>query len=508
MAEVQPRNNPWGNLSMPQTQAPQTLAPQTPGPLRPSPAAPAPVITDKSTVSAAQGQALPSITLDTTPPAWSSGTRAQIRHGFQQGLKQYGITPGELNQLLQRFGISSMAVTEQNIQDPAYNDEVRHIQQELSKRLNHPDLRALGQGHTVPVDGQFSKSTVQALAALRDSLRGDPIELKVTPIRQQTGTGCYRTSEAMMYNVIHGKDGTDEAYTEFDTRQRIKEQDLGKNDVVVTRSENASGRITVNHDKAMLMLDTLDEELEAGRPAIAGVSYRKQDGVEYNEGVTDHFVLISGRGSDKAGTYYTFQDPAQGHTGKLYLDPMTGRLSGKGDMTGIYDVTLVQKAEAVDPATTERYRQMGKVLFSQGQSNAEIQSMQIMLSAMGKDTKGTTGAYGNGTAAAVRAFQSEHGLPAQGASVDNHTLKAIKEAFAAFQQSQPDKVMFRKGQSSPLLVPLQKQLTKAGFATGGTTGAFGPGTEKAIRAFQTAHQLPSTGMLDNRTWLAILASGK
>ncbi|HEY9839019.1 MAG TPA: peptidoglycan-binding protein [Candidatus Obscuribacterales bacterium] len=506
MAEV-PRSNPFAPLTSWPQPVPQagttSVAPVHPQAVRvpePLPFSPP----DRASVSTAQGHALPTVSLDTTPPEWSAGTKAQIRRSFQQGLQQYGITPQEITQLLRRYGISSLEINEANIQNPAYADEIKRIQLELGKRLNHPDLRAFGQGHAVGNDSQFGKGSVQAVAALRDALRGDPIELTVTPIRQQTRTGCYRTAETMLYNVLHGKNGTDEAYTEFDTRDRIKEQDLDKQEANATAGEDGNGRVSVRHDQAMMLLDSLDEELEAGRPVIAGVSYRKQDGVEYNEGITDHFVLISGRGYDQAGTFYTFQDPAGGRTHKLHLDPISGRLSGKGDMTGVYDVTLIHKAKVTDATTVAHYKQLGKVMFSQGQNSKAIQEMQLMLTAMGYDTKGTTGGYGNGTSTAVRNFQATHQLPQTGSSVDNHTLSAIQTGFREFQQNNPDKVMFKRGQSSTLIAPLQKILTKAGFSTNGTNGIFGPGTEKAIRAYQQAHHLPETGSLDNRTWLSIL----
>lgn len=479
------------------------------------PATPAPVQVaqteapaDSAGVRTPQGRALPTLTLDDTPPAWSASTKAQIRRGFQQGLQQNGITPQELNQVLRQFGISSMEVNEANIQDPALSDEVKRIQTEIGKRLNHPELRALGQAHTVGNDGQFGKNTVQALAALRDSMRGQPIDLNITPIKQQTGTGCYRTAEAMMFNAIHRKDGKPDAYTEFDTRERIKDQDMTKSDIVATKSENAAGRVTVNRDRAMLALDTIDEELEAGRPAIAGVSYRKQDGVEYNEGVTDHFVLITGRGQDEAGTFYTFNDPAQGGQKKLRLDPMTGRLSGKGDMVGTYDVTLVQKATATDTATVEAYARMGKVMYSQGQSSSAIAGMQTMLTQLGYDTKGATGAYGNGTANAVKAFQQAQDLPAKGSQVDTNTLSRIETRFREHQAAHPNVEIFRKGQSSAMLKPVQVVLTRLGYSTNGTTGSFGNGTERAIKAFQLAQGLPDTGKLDNQTWLKILEASK
>lgn len=483
------------------------VRPQAPSLTAQTPAPGTPAIQDQSRIRSSQGQATASISLHGPEPNWSAADKAQIRRGFQQGLQQYGITAQEITQLLKRFGISDLEITEASIQDPANAAEIDRIQQELDQRLNHPSLRQLGQGNPVAHDGQFGKGSVKAMAALRDSVRGEPIELKVTPIRQQTGTGCYRTAEAMMYNVIHGKDGTDEAYGEFDTRDRIADQDRNIAETNVTRSENATGRVSVNRDQSMLMLDTLDEELEAGRPVIAGVSYRKQDGNEYNEGITDHFVLITGRGADEAGSYYTFQDPAQGKTHQLRLDPSTGRLSGKGDMLGTYDVTLIHKAANTDSATLERYKNTGKLMYTQGQTSRGIQDLQIMLSAMGYDTKGTTGGYGNGTASAVRNFQQAHNLPLRGGQVDTRTLRQIQQTFREHQQANPAQVIFQKGQNTPQIAELQKILTRLGYSTNGTNGSFGNGTEAALTRFQQEKGLPVSGKIDNQTWLKILELG-
>lgn len=462
---------------------------------------------DKAQLTA-QGSALPTIQLDPEPPTWTAHQKAAILSSFQAGLKANDITPEELTQTLHKFGISQLEVTAENIQNPAYADEFDRIQQELDKRLNADELRALGQGNHVGHDGQFGKNSVAAVAALRDSDRGAPVELKVTPIKQQTRTGCYRTAEAMLWNVVHQKDGTDEAYTEFDTRGRIRDQDMEMEQVYAARSENGSGRVSVDPKRAGQLLDTLDQELAAGRPVIAGVSYRKQDGREYNEGVTDHFVLVSGRGQDQAGTYYTFQDPAGGGTHKLRLDPVSGRLSGKGDMRGIYDVTLIQHATSVDPATVERYHKMGKVLYSQGETSQELARLQTQLTRMGYDTHGVRGGYGNGTATAVRKFQQEHQLPVTGSSIDNHTRDAIGLAYQDYQRSHPTEVAFQKGQSSGQLSPLQKILTDHGYDTKGTKGSFGPGTEAAVKAFQAASGLTPSGKIDNQTWLKILELGQ
>ncbi|PIW16909.1 hypothetical protein COW36_10965 [bacterium (Candidatus Blackallbacteria) CG17_big_fil_post_rev_8_21_14_2_50_48_46] len=501
MPSVQQVQQP--GLPLPVSPGNQTTRPVTSAPVQTQTAVTRPV-SDKTQLGSQKGSALAALSFSEPVPAWSQKQKDAILVGFRAGLHLAGITPQEMTDLLRKNGISQLEINEQTIQDPTNAAEIEKIQKALDARLNHPDLRALGQANKVSADGQFGKSSVMAMAALKASDRGQDVELSVSPIRQQTRTGCYRTSEAMLFNALHGKDGTPDAYTEFDARDRIRDGDMGKNEFYVASKENAQGRVTVSKNQATKMLDQLDAELNAGRPAIVGVSYRKQDGNEYNEGVTDHFVLISGRGKDQAGTFYTFQDPAGGGTHKFRLDPATGRLSGKGDMVGTYDVTLMQTAETTDPATLERYQKTGKVLYSQGQSRAALATIQKQLTAMGFDTKGTSGAYGNGTAAAVRAFQEAHQLPVHGGSIDTHMLEALNTAFAEHQKTHPQQVMFQRGESSADLIPLQKALTKLGFNTQGVKGSFGPATESAVKAFQTKYQIEPTGKIDNQTWLRIL----
>lgn len=452
-----------------------------------------------------QGAALPTISLDTDPPAWTAGQKASIVSSFQNGLKTYDLSPAEITATLRQFGISNLEMTLENIQNPVYAEEIEHIQLALNERLNHEELRALGQGNQIGHDGQFGKNSVAAVAKLRSAIRGNPIELKVDPIKQQTSTGCYRTAEAMMYNVVHGKDGQSDAYGEFDLRSRVRDQDRTIGQVYAASKENSAGRVSVSFSRASEMLDTIDSELENGRPVIAGVSYRKQNGREYNEGITDHFVLVSGRGYDEAGTFYTFQDPAGGGTHKLRLDPGTGRLSGKGDMRGVYDVTLIQHATDIDSETIEHYQKLGKTLYSQGETSRELGWVQNQLTQMGFDTKGIQGGYGNGTANAVRQFQEAHNLPTTGSSIDNHTADAIAASFKEHQAANPTTVIFARGANNAHISALQKILTEEGFNTKGTNGSFGPGTEAAVKAFQLANGIVDSGKIDNQTMLAILA---
>jgi peptidoglycan hydrolase-like protein with peptidoglycan-binding domain len=475
--------------------------------ITPTETAPLPRVrpTDVAKVGSAQGTAQASFSLGIAEgPAWTQNQKDTIVAGFRAGLHQYGITIEQVNEVLKRNGMGDLQITEDSIQDPANAEKIKQIQTMLDKKLNNPTLKSLGQANAVGIDGQFGKGSVAAVAALRDAYRGEPVELPITPIKQETRTGCYRASEAMTYNVIHGKDGTSDAYTEFDARDRIRGGDMEKTEIYVASKENGSGRVTVNKANSQKMLNALDAELDARHPVIAGVSYRKQDGKEYNEGVTDHFITISGRGQDDVGSFYTFQDSAQGNTHKLYLDPVTGRLSGKGDMLGTYDVTLIHTAAVTDAETVERYKKMGKVLHSQGQSNSGIARIQKQLTALGYDTKGTSGGYGPGTSSAVKAFQQAHQLPLAGSSIDTHTRDAINAAYLEHQRSHPTDIMFKRGESSADLSPVQKALTKLGFNTKGTNGQFGPGTEAAVKAFQSQNGIEPSGKIDNQTFFKIM----
>ncbi|MET0401484.1 MAG: LysM domain-containing protein [Cystobacter sp.] len=122
-------------------------------------------------------------------------------------------------------------------------------------------------------------------------------------------------------------------------------------------SENRQGRLTVNPQRATEGRNYIDQQLSAGKPVVVGVSHKD---ASYNaDGLTDHFVTITGRGTDAQGrTYYTFHDPGTRHASRgqdtnpnnrFYVDERTGGLSrpgtaASGAITGRhYDVAMVRR---------------------------------------------------------------------------------------------------------------------------------------------------------------------
>ena len=60
-----------------------------------------------------------------------------------------------------------------------------------------------------------------------------------------------------------------------------------------------------------------------------------------------------------------------------------------------------------------------------------------------------------------------------------------------------------KGATGDSVVEIQEQLLALGYLTSSVDGAFGPGTEQAVKDFQNAHKLKSTGIVDEKTSAAI-----
>ena len=58
----------------------------------------------------------------------------------------------------------------------------------------------------------------------------------------------------------------------------------------------------------------------------------------------------------------------------------------------------------------------------------------------------------------------------------------------------------KKGATGDTVVEVQKQLLMLGYLTSSADGSFGPGTEQAVKDFQKAHKLKSTGIVDKETY--------
>jgi len=137
--------------------------------------------------------------------------------------------------------------------------------------------------------------------------------------------------------------------------------------------------------------------------------------------------------------------------------------------------------------------------LSAGAQGDEVRRLQLALIAANYDPGGVDGVYGAGTEAAVRRFQGDHGLTADGI--------AGPRTWEALGAGTLDAELLRKGSSGIRVRQLQEALSKAGYDPAGVDGVYGAGTESAVRRFQGDHGLDVDGVVGPRTWQAVMTSG-
>lgn len=95
--------------------------------------------------------------------------------------------------------------------------------------------------------------------------------------------------------------------------RRAPALDVPAQRIQVALAETTSGRIEADTSAALRAREYIDRCLELGRPVLVGVSTVSLAADRHNEGITEHFVTVSGRGVDDAGrAFYEFRDPGAG----------------------------------------------------------------------------------------------------------------------------------------------------------------------------------------------------
>ncbi|MFM7756424.1 MAG: peptidoglycan-binding protein [Actinomycetota bacterium] len=108
---------------------------------------------------------------------------------------------------------------------------------------------------------------------------------------------------------------------------------------------------------------------------------------------------------------------------------------------------------------------------------------------------GADGVFGPITLAAVKTFQTQKGLSPTG---------EVNETTAHLLGLGPVPALPERGQRSDLVRALQQALIDASIAVrGGADGFFGPATAAAVQAFQAGRGLPTTGVVDLPTGIAL-----
>lgn len=141
---------------------------------------------------------------------------------------------------------------------------------------------------------------------------------------------------------------------------------------------------------------------------------------------------------------------------------------------------------------------------SLGLSRAERTNVQQQLTALGYNTRGADGAWGNNTRTAIRNWQTANGFAASG-YVTRQDLALMSSQYAALPKSQAqpapapaagDEAAERAlGLSVSERREVQLRLTLLGHQTEGTMGSFNADTRRALRAWQRSQGTAETGYL-------------
>ena len=156
--------------------------------------------------------------------------------------------------------------------------------------------------------------------------------------------------------------------------------------------------------------------------------------------------------------------------------------------------------------------------LKKGASGASVSEMQQLLKNAGFDPGAIDGKFGPNTEKALKAFQKAMGLVVDGicgpkswaALKAGSTPSSSPVGSAAPASASPaavapssTKPVLKKGSSGASVSEMQQLLKNLGFDPGAVDGQFGPGTEKALKAFQSAKGLAVDGICGPNTWAAL-----
>jgi len=365
-------------------------------------------------------------------------------------LKTYSVRSGDsLSALARQFNTSVSALVKANdISDP---NKIR-----AGQKLTIPDSfegtssKAERSAAQRPASGDGFTAAASTARAAKGQVRDDdgrkfPTSRDGTPLYKQgdsqwgsrrlgTGSsisaaGCAMTATAMAVSKITGKTinpGEMDAYLDRNNGYSGNALKWG--------SAAAMGGLGAS--KQAWKLDTINKQIDAGRPVVVGVDYKA--GSNGGANGTDHWITITGRGTQNGKPVYYANDPATGK--EITLNVQGSRLTGG----------------------PQGYKTTGElVTFSGGNPRPG-------------NTNGTGGTQGSGGTAKPPATA---GGSVKGMSLPGGDLE--------------------KGARGPAVEKLQKALVKGGYMTQAEMntgpGVFGPRTEAALKKFQAANNVKNTG---------------
>ncbi len=146
----------------------------------------------------------------------------------------------------------------------------------------------------------------------------------------------------------------------------------------------------------------------------------------------------------------------------------------------------------------------GSYAIRLGDKGLHVRRLQEVLAALGY-TITADGDFGPVTDAAVVAFQEGAGLEADGmfGRMSKRALAAAYSLVAPPDEQATITAVLRRGSRGDDVAVLQEELSREGYSPGLADGIFGPRTEAAVVAYQTAQELIIDGIAGPQTLRAL-----
>ena len=184
---------------------------------------------------------------------------------------------------------------------------------------------------------------------------------------------------------------------------------------------------------------------------------------------------------------------------------------GRGDVlvtkTHGHTVVVLDDGARYEGAVEAREYALGSRLLKHGSAGGDVKQLQRHLIQLGYDLGkwGADGEFGDATELAVRDFQREKGLDADG-QYGKKTHAALLQALAGGRKNVLGERLLKRGSAGGDVKQLQQYLLQMGYDLGkwGADGEFGGATELAVRAFQRDMGLDADGQYGKKTHEAML----
>lgn len=145
-----------------------------------------------------------------------------------------------------------------------------------------------------------------------------------------------------------------------------------------------------------------------------------------------------------------------------------------------------------------------------GDSGEAVAALQTRLQQLGYYSGAIDGVFGDGTEAAVRAFQAARGLEVDGIA-GVATREALTDSSSGSTAAEPaaagstavDDGLLQQGDEGDDVASLQQRLATLGYYQGSVDGIFGQQTEAALIEFQRSQRLNPDGIAGSQTLTAL-----